>query len=165
MVSYIEDSSNLVYQVLVEFESFLDAIIVFNESKETTIKNLSLDSLYIHTRSLSGFFSNKRVNQDDLICSDLVSNNSLCVNIASGVKTYLNKGLAHVSSKRVSLTLDNDDFFVVVRDITLSINSFIDDLDSSITPMHQAELSDAEVNEIRRRIEIKLLTAAKYMIS
>lgn len=164
MSNNIEDSKNIVFHVLSEFEIFLDAIILFHEAETVTLKNISLDSLYIHTRSLSDFFSNKSGFPDDLHYSDLVSNNTLCVNLDPEVRKYLNKCLAHISSERVSLTLNNSGFHIAIRDITLSIKSFMDDLDSNITPDYKADLSDIDVIKIRKRIEIKLVTAANYMI-
>ena len=168
MSNYIEDSNSVLFHVLYEFETFLSAVCIYHKYDVVGIKNIALDSIYLHVRSLSDFFSNSKsgkAHSDDIIYSRFISCHINDVVLTDNVREYINKGVAHITSSRRRLALDNDALYNSVKEILLAIKAFMENLNIYICHDYSDELKDADVVKIQKSIDKLLLSAACYLAS
>lgn len=168
MSNYIEDNKSALYHVLYEFETFLSAICIYHKYDDIGIKNIALDSLYLHVRSLSDFFLNSKsgnAHPDDTIYSEFISYHINDIVLTNNVREYVNKGIAHVTTSRSKLTLDNDAFYDSLKEILFAIKSFMEHLNTNICTKYSGEQNDADIVQIQKNIEDLLFCAANYMVS
>lgn len=165
MGEYTEDSTNVLYHILDEFLLFINSVIFFHVFHDKGMKNVALDTLYIHSRSLSDFFSNMKNNSNDLICKDLIDKDIKFIGLSKQSRKYINIVTAHISKKRCGTKLDNNVFFDDMKNILTAIDSFVDCLDDSINIEYRACLEDDDVVSIREIINYRLQVAVLCLVS
>ena len=97
MCEYIDDNDNMLYHVLFSFFQFLDAVYCFHKYEDKHIKNIALDSMYVHIRGISDFFSSRSCYQDDLKYNDFIDATIETNELPEDVREYINKTTAHNS--------------------------------------------------------------------
>lgn len=135
MSGYVEDSSNTIFQVFNEFAEFLNCIYYFHTSDNKHIKNMALNSMRSHVRAISDFFlkTNDGKYKDDLRYMDILNTtDDLSISVSSDIRTFINKSTAHISKKRGTLSLDNKEYYDLIKQMVLTIRDFMDRCETSL---------------------------------
>lgn len=128
---------------------------------------MALDCMYLRARVLSDFFSDTKNKKypDDLIYTDIVNVNIPTVSIDNDTRDYINKGTAHISLKRGKLLFDNTNFFNVIKDLVIAINSFLDALKNDIKTEFKGKFQGEDIEEIWEIVEKRLNDACICLTS
>ena len=145
MCEYIDDNDNMLYHVLFSFFQFLDAVYCFHKYEDKHIKNIALDSMYVHIRGISDFFSSRSCYQDDLKYNDFIDATIETNELPEDVREYINKTTAHISKKASKMSLDNQAFFDEIKEIVLPKNRFACFCHPEIQVQYQHTLSILQV--------------------
>lgn len=128
---------------------------------------MALDCMYLRARALSNFFSDTKNKNypDDLIYTDIVNVKIPTVSIDNDTRDYINKGTAHISSRRGKLSFDNASFFYVIKNLVIAIHSFLNALKDDIKTEFKVKLKGEDVEEILEIVEKRLNDACTCMTS
>ena len=158
MSGYVEDNNNTVFQIFDEFTEFLNCVYYFHESNDKHIRNMALSSMWFHVRAIADFFGDKKHKDDDLIYTDVIdTNEKSSITISEDMRTFINKSTAHITKKRGKLSLDNNGYYNILRQLVLAIKDFIDKCETSLKTEYQSDLQSEDVkiqkDFINKRLE------------
>lgn len=167
MEKHLEDDKNLLVQVFAEFITFL--YLTLCDSKDNKmLHNIFLESKRIHIRALSDFFSSneKMRRKGDLSSSYfLAAPIPLDVQVSSNLRDQINKETAHLTEKRGTLSVSDQDYIEASTTIIQSINRFMKELDCGNMSEECAqaikETNATELRQVIRKllVEISIINA------
>ena len=166
MSEYVEDNNNIVYQLFEEFIEFLNCVFYFHLCDDKHIKNMALNSMRLHVRTIAGFFRQAGSSEDDLTYTDIIdTTDNLSLNFSDEMRIFINKSTAHISKKRGSLSFDNKEYFDLIKQVVLAIKDFMDRCSTSLKTMYQHDYQTEEVQMQREFIGKRIVQVAKCLCS
>lgn len=119
---------------------------------------MALSSMRFHVRAIADFFGDKKHKDDDLIYTDVIdTNEKSSITISEDMRTFINKSTAHITKKRGKLSLDNNGYYNILRQLVLAIKDFIDKCETSLKTEYQSDFQSEDVkiqkDFINKRLE------------
>lgn len=167
MCEYVEDTNNMIFQVYNEFYDFLNSVYYYHVIKIKGMQRLFLDSMRLHARVITEFFSNnKNKGSDDLIYTDLIIiDDDLSVNLSTKMRKFVNKNTAHISKKRGTLPFENNEFIGLLKELFVKIECFIDNCNNSLKSEYQSDYQNEDVTVLKELISMRLVEVSELVCS
>jgi hypothetical protein len=125
---------------VLQYELYMlnEAFSAYHSSLREPVKSMILESFLIHARNLIDFLENKRLSPDDITCIDFTDIDGkpvsrIDVELKGGLKTQINKRVAHMSKART----DSQVSWImgeIHQRVNIDISSFLDGCGDSNFP-------------------------------